>query len=341
MRENPVGGARRTGEATGSSRDLRCRRLFQGPEGRDMRNDGKSERCRNDGSMEEEGFKLLLRLLHRELGLDVFQYKPGYLRRRIGVRMRATGCRDYLQYRNHLRRNPREAEFLVKDLTINVTEFFRDPDVFEALRERVIPEILQCKQGGYSQSVRVWSAGCATGEEPYSVAILFLEKMEELGLDPARLRITATDLDPGALQKAKAGEYGEIKLLPGIEEEKYFTRSGDRRVVREEVKKCIRYMLLDVMKPPPLRHLDLILCRNVLIYFEKEQQVEILKIFNRCLRKGGFLVLGKSEAILGTGESGFESCVRTARIYRKIGPADGLRVRGRPGLPERGKGTAK
>lgn len=264
----------------------------------------------------DPGLDVLLRYLNNQFGLDFRQYKPNYLRRRIGVRMRATGCADYLQYRQFVRQHPEEYARLINDLTINVTEFFRDPEVFEALRSRVIPEIIEYKRKVGSCSLRAWSAGCATGEEPYSLSILFLEAVNKSSRgEPWMLRITATDLDDKAIRAAKEGLYENVKLLPGMDVERYFLREGDGYRVREEVKRPVRFMILDLMRKPPLRHLDLILCRNVLIYFEREKQARILETFAQCLRAGGFLVLGKSEALVGSGGSDFRPYRRKERIY--------------------------
>ena len=271
-----------------------------------------------EGGSDDLGLDMLLRQLRDELGLNLRQYKPNYLRRRIGVRMRAIGCADYLQYRQYIRQDPAESRRLINDLTINVTEFFRDPDVYEAIRKETIPGIMAYKRENRIYSLRAWSAGCATGEEPYSLAILFSSALRLEGSSmPWAVRIAASDLDDQALAKAKAGRYDTVKLLPGMALEDYFVREGEGYAVREEIKRMVRFMLLDIMKQPPMRHLDLILCRNVLIYFEREKQQRILEIFQRCLRPGGFLVLGKSEAIIGAEGTGFIPVRRKERIYRK------------------------
>ncbi len=288
-----------------------------GPTGeRDSFNSKKRQADQTDAR--EAGLDILLRYLQAQAGLDFRQYKPNYLKRRIGVRMRATGCSDYLQYRQFVRQNPGEIGRLINDLTINVTEFFRDVDVYEAIRSKVIPEILEFKRKSGSFSIRAWSAGCATGEEPYSLSILFQEHIRRAGKEePWMLRITATDLDDKAIMAAKEGHYEAVKLLPGMKLGDFFARNGDGYRVTEEVKRPVRFLILDIMRKPPLRHLDLILCRNVLIYFEKDKQEHILRIFHQCLRPGGFLVLGKSEAIVGSKESGFAPYSRKERIYRK------------------------
>jgi chemotaxis protein methyltransferase CheR len=273
-------------------------------------------REKNAGSDLE--LELLLKQLMENIGLNLKQYKPNYLKRRIGVRMRATGSADYLQYRQFIRRDPEEGKRLINDLTINVTEFFRDQEVYEMIKSDVIPDIVRYKIDTHIFSLRAWSAGCATGEEPYSISILFLEALRAVKeRENWNVRITATDLDDKAVAKAKAGIYEGVKALPGIDLEKYFFTGQDSYLVREEVKRPVKFMLLDIVNLPPLRHLDIILCRNVLIYFEKDKQHKILDIFNRCLRKGGFLVLGKSEAIIGAGESGFVPFRRKERIYIK------------------------
>jgi chemotaxis protein methyltransferase CheR len=281
------------------------------PEKQDMQEDPRSS---------DMGLEILLRQLKDEIGLNLKQYKPNYLKRRIGVRMRATGCNDYLQYRQYIKQDSQEGRRLINDLTINVTEFFRDQDVYEVIRKQVIPELIAFKEESRIYSLRAWSAGCATGEEPYSMAILL---MNALGKDmisrPWAVRITATDLDDKALARASEAKYESVKLLPGLILDDYFIREGDKYVVRDEVKRPVRFVLLDIVKQPPLRHLDLILCRNVLIYFEREKQFHILEVFHRCLRPGGFLVLGKSEAIIGATDSGFVPFVRRERVYRKEG----------------------
>jgi chemotaxis protein methyltransferase CheR len=275
----------------------------------------------HSGQFEEEGsdigLDLLLRCLQEEVGLNFKQYKPNYLKRRIGVRMRATGCSDYMQYRQCVKQDPEEGGKLINDLTINVTEFFRDTEAYEAIRNQVIPEIINLKNETGILSIRAWSAGCATGEEPYSIAMLLLDAVGREKKRDWMLRITASDLDDKAIDKAKAGTYEEAKILPGMTLDNYFIKTRGQYAVREEVKRPVHFTILDLMKPPPLRHLDLILCRNVLIYFEKSKQQRILWIFNECLRKGGFLVLGKSEAIMNAPESGFVPFNRKERIYCK------------------------
>jgi len=179
--------------------------------GSDLRN------ARGATASSEAGLDMLLRQLQEDIGLNLKQYKPNYLKRRIGVRMRATGCDDYLQYHQYVKHDRDEGKRLINDLTINVTEFFRDRDVFAAIRKEVIPRIIQYKRESGSYSLRAWSAGCATGEEPYSLSMLFLEALaREKEKNSWSLRITATDLDDKALEKARAGSYESVHLPPGL-----------------------------------------------------------------------------------------------------------------------------
>lgn len=271
-------------------------------------------------SMEPNGldFELLVRYLQQARGLDLNQYKPNYLRRRIGVRMRARGCPDYRSYLQVLRQQPDEFSLLINDLTINVTEFFRDEDVFEELRKEVIPILIKERRETGILSLRMWSAGCATGEEPYSLAILVHETLShEAQRRDWNVRILASDLDEGALARARRALYERVKLLEGMKLDDYFVKTGDSYQVKEEIARMVKFVRHDVAFPPPLRHFDLILCRNVLIYFEKERQRKILERFCEVLRKGGMLVLGKSEAILFGEGLPLVPYQRRLRIYRR------------------------
>jgi len=298
----------------------------------------------------EQELQVLLKYIFEHRGLDCRQYKPNYLKRRISVRMRATSTSRYLDYLQRLKRDPEEYRHLLDDLTINVTEFFRDPDVYQAIQKTVLPEIVEYKRAKRSNTIRIWSAGCATGEEPYSVSMLVLDYLSRL---PDRdfwvVRITATDLDESSLHTARRGYYPAVNVLPGMQAERYFRREGEGWRVSGEVAHAVKFHRADLMNMPPLRFMDMVLCRNVLIYFEREMQKKLLELFHACLRRDGFLVLGKSEAIMGTSGTGFEPVLRRERVYRKleagagsaekekekgaVGAARGLRERGGPGPP--------
>jgi chemotaxis protein methyltransferase CheR len=276
-------------------------------------------------------FSLLLKYINDARGLDCKQYKPNYLKRRISVRMRARSTPRYLDYMQLLKQDPEEYRQLLNDLTINVTEFFRDPDVYQAIRDKLLPDILEYKRGKRSNTIRIWSAGCATGEEPYSLAMLawdcFSRQKEK---DYWVARITATDLDDKSLHTAKRGRYPVINVLPGSQPERYFEREGEEWRVRNDILHMVKFYKADLMGRPTHRFMDMVVCRNVLIYFEKEMQKKLLLSFHQALRRDGFLVLGKSEAIVGTVGTQFEPYLRRERIYRKLEDPDGP-VEGREG----------
>ncbi len=264
-------------------------------------------------------FNRLLRFIFENRGLDCKQYKPNYLKRRVSVRMRARETPRYSDYLQLLRKDPEEYRSLLNDLTINVTEFFRDPDVYQALREKVLPEILEYKRAKRSNAIRIWSAGCATGEEPYSLAMLVHEYISrQKDSDSWMARITATDLDENSLQTARRGYYPVVNVLPGDRLDRYFAVEGDGWQVRNEILHMVKFYRADLMHRPSQRYMDIIVCRNVLIYFEKEMQKKLLQFFHQSLRRDGFLVLGKSEAIVGTVGAQFEPYLRRERVYRKL-----------------------
>ncbi len=254
----------------------------------------------------------------RERGLDCSQYKDSFLLRRLQMRMRATGSEDYLAYMNFLRHHPEEYGELVNELTINVTEFFRDPDTWETLKDEVAPEILAAKQARGLTNIRAWSAGCATGEEPYSLAICFLEaKRARKDFDGLNVKIYATDLDRESLVRARRGHYAKVSMLPGVDAQTYFRHGDDGFIVREELKQAVKFEEADIMAPPRRRYLDLIVCRNLLIYFNKQCQARILRVFHESLRAGGYLVVGRSEVLLSSFAQQFAPAYRRERIYRK------------------------
>ncbi|WP_237058796.1 chemotaxis protein CheB [Loktanella sp. M215] len=266
------------------------------------------------------------RHLRNRTGHDFSEYKPGTLLRRIAVRMSILGLAKSADYLHHLINDPQEAEKLFSSILINVTSFFRDDDVFDALRESIIPDLVSSVGAG--GDLRVWVAGCSTGEEAYSLAIILSEAMERQNIWP-RVSIFATDIDEDALRTARRGEYGDeiAGRMPSATLQRYFRARATGFVVTDAIRNMVRFSNQSLIKDPPFSQLDLICCRNVLIYFEKPLQTSVINSFHYGLREGGTLVLGNSEAI-NKGDALFDEISRHLRIFtRRPGPAARLDLR--------------
>lgn len=268
-----------------------------------------------------EGFATLIAKIASDSGFRCASYKERCLRRRIAVRMRARGVHTYDDYGRLLDGDACEYERLVDALTINVTKLYRNPETWAALAHDVVPALWAPD----APALRVWSAGCASGEEPYSLAILFAEHARALGgseCDAARLarvRVVGSDIDRRSLDAAVAGCYAEAAFaeMPAALRERYFDAGWPARV-RPAVRELVAFERRDLLhEPPPHEALHLIVCRNVLIYFDRDTQERILRTFHAALAPGGFLVLGKVETLLGDSRRGFEPVVPRERIFRR------------------------
>jgi chemotaxis methyl-accepting protein methylase len=261
----------------------------------------------------------LIAQIERERGVDLSQYRASYVGRRLGTRLRALGLSTYREYSVHLTAQPTEYARLLDALTVNVTDFFRDPPVWDVLRGEVIPEILARKAASGHHAVRAWSAGCATGEEPYSIVMSFLAAK---GPKPEKLLLSviATDLDPIALKTAERAEYdiAKIEHIPTAERLRYVSAEQSHFKVNAEVTDKVRFRTLDLFADEPPLALDLILCRNVFIYFTHEQQDRVNGVFHRALARGGYLVLGRTEKMGAGLTKHFEPVSGRERVYRKI-----------------------
>ena len=260
----------------------------------------------------------LLRRIHEQRGLDMSRYRPQYVERRVATRLRALGLHSYRQYGDYIGRHPEEFDRLIDTLTINVTEFFRDTVVYDLVAREVLPSLVSEKLAVRQRMIRVWSAGCATGEEPYSVAMALLEA---LGGDAHRMKISilATDLDETALAKARAATYplDRLKNIPKPLQVKYLDIDADTFHIRPEVTRLVKFRKLNLFSDKPLSVVDLILCRNVFIYFNREQQELALESFWSALVRGGHLVLGRSEKMSTAMARKFELVSGRERVYRK------------------------
>ncbi len=239
-------------------------------------------------------------------------YKQTTLLRRIERRIVVTHNRNLQEYVKYLSNNPDEARLLAKEVLIGVTGFFRDADYFEVLKDRVIRSLV--KESSSSDQIRVWVAGCSTGEEAYSIAILFAEVLEELGIR-REVKIFATDLDADAITAAGRGIYGDniIEDVSVPRLSKYFSRKGNHYIISHEIRKMIVFAQHNVFQDPPFGKLDLISCRNLLIYFQNILQRNLFAIFHMALNNHGYLFLGRSESVID-----YDDIFRTVCSNEKI-----------------------
>ena len=263
----------------------------------------------------------IIALLRDKTGHDFSAYKQATLQRRLEHRMNAVRIGTRASYLKLLREKPAEAESLRKDLLIGVTQFFRGRPAFEFLSNEIIPDLVNQQKD--QRAIRIWCPGCSSGEEPYSLAMLFLEAFEELKR-PARLQIFASDINAGAVAFARDGLYPktiEADVAPDRLAQ-FFTKEDNHYRVAHELRDCVVFTVHDILADAPFSNIDLVCCRNLLIYLQPEAQHKILSFFHFALRDGGVLFLGPSETV-GSGER-FESISKKHRIYRHVG-------RSRPG----------
>jgi len=264
----------------------------------------------------------ILNEIRQARNLDFTQYRKKLLARRVMVRVRKTRHENFKEYLTYLKAHPREIDFLMDVMTINVTEFFRDENVFGIIEKKVIPDLFSGKEQTNSKRVHIWSCGCASGEEAYSVLMLIAEYVKS-GLADYKLKIYGTDIDARALAKAKEGVYEAVQFGKLSEARietvnKYFYDTGNSRYwVREEWPAYMNFHYHDIVADVPLEPMDIILCRNMLIYFDRELQNQVMSGFYKSLNKGGFLILGNVESLSGDLRDEFIEYDRSARIYLK------------------------
>lgn len=247
-------------------------------------------------------------------GFDGHQYKPNYIKRRVAVRMRATGTQSYQEYLAALQSRPQEPSQLLDRLTIHVTEFFRDPNVYQAVKTRIFPEIL----AGEERKIKVWCAGCSTGEEPYSVAMMLKEwTFSQPGLT---FEIFATDVDLASVRTAEKGEYPveAVKKLSKIQATRWFYLEGPRARVVSDLKRHVHFRVHDLISDwtREFSGFHLIFCRNLLIYLNASQQQIIYEHFAGALAPEGYLILGLTETLMGASRKYFRCVDIRHRIYR-------------------------
>jgi two-component system CheB/CheR fusion protein len=256
--------------------------------------------------------------LHERFGKDFSSYRLSCLERRLALRISTLGLRGPDEYLDYLNDNPDEIERLLDTVTIHVTEFFRDREVYDSLARDILPRIVARRLGAPSKVMRAWSAGCSTGEEAYSVAITLLRYVEMAGIDLG-VEVFGTDVSRLACRTARRGVYPgkRIEDVPPIVKDRYFEPAGDEFRVTADVRRVVKFAVHDLFASPPYSLLDLIVCRNVLIHFDHAVRDDILAKFHAALDDGSILILGKSEAVMGRAADLFTLVDPRNKMYRK------------------------
>jgi chemotaxis protein methyltransferase CheR len=266
-------------------------------------------------SPESESFDQLLEYVESELGFATSYYDDSYLDRRISSRMRRTDTEEYGAYLALLRKDDSEQDALLDAFSVNVTSFFRNPEVWEEMRS-----VLRTLSAEHDR-VRLWSAACSDGREPYSLSMLALDDPE---VDETAVEITATDIDEEILAAARQGVYQSTRttdideqLAPLDEYERYVERDDDQFAVTDPVKDLVSFERHDLINGDPKSDFDLVVCRNLFIYIDAEHKLPILETVSKSLSETGYLVIGKTETLPDQLKPAFDPMARRLRIYRK------------------------
>lgn len=274
----------------------------------------------NKGDVMAENLKDLLDYIKDQRAIDFNAYRPNTIRRRLDLRLSATRMPDYASYHNYIRENPEELDTLMDALTIKVSYFFRNPLVFEALQDIVLPELLDTFK---NDVLRIWCAGCARGEEAYSVAILLKEILDKEAFSP-KVFIIGTDIDKAALEDAKRAVYKTDSLLE-IKKgylDRYFVFEDSLYRLKDEIRSMVTFSYHNVTtlttpKEGIFSDYHLILCRNVLIYFNRDLGERVLSCFSGFLLRNGYLVLGEAETFLPQLTKDYEGILRGTKIFKR------------------------
>ena len=269
----------------------------------------------SDGDAETQGAEALLDYLRQSRAVDFTGYKRSTLLRRINKRIQQVSLGSFADYQDYLEVHPEEFAKLFDTVLINVTSFFRDPEAWDALGREIVPVIVAAK--GHGGPIRIWSAGCASGEEAFTLAMVWAES---LGAEAfrERVKIYATDVDDDALAKGRQATY-DVKQLEPVPDDlrrRYFERSGDRYAFRGDLRRSVIFGRHDLTHDAPISRMDLLVCRNTLIYLNAETQSRILANFHFALNPRGFLFLGKAEMLL-THQNLFHAVDLKHRLFSK------------------------
>ncbi len=270
--------------------------------------------------------EIVLKYLNEKRGFDFSGYRASMIERRAGKRLSASKCKDYDEYLRFIRKHPDELDNLIDVLTINVSRFFRDSLSFEYIAEKILPVIVYEKKNSDDHCLRIWSTGCSMGEEPYSIAILINEIFEKEDFN-LNLNIFATDIDSMALKKAKEAVYSfeSIKDVKYRLLTKYFKTQGESFRLISKIKEMVAFAFYDMLEKKSYApsesiygDFDVVLCRNVLIYFNTEYQDLIFDKLYRALAKHGYLVLGEVERPSMKFQTRFRKVNECCHVYQKM-----------------------
>lgn len=267
----------------------------------------------------EQDYAEIIALLSDQRQLHLDNYKDRCIRRRIAKRLRAVGAVDVAGYLRRLRTDGDELDALLATLSIHVSRFFRNPEMFQLLEQDVLPDLCRRVHAEGRRSLRLWSVGCAAGEEAYSLALL-IDQMPASGLE---VDILGTDVSAPVLIAARHALYDRHRLtdVPPEVLRRYFREESGRFQLIDRIRSMVRYERHNIMAQGPFPPVDLVLCRNVLIYFARAEQARILANFSQALPPYGALVLGRSEVLEREMRTLYRSEYPIERIYRRIGPA--------------------
>jgi chemotaxis protein methyltransferase CheR len=266
---------------------------------------------------DEKEFADLKAIIKKKIGFNCDEYKEAHLKRRLAARLRANKSISYKEYSKILLSDEEETSKLKEGLTVNVTELFRNPETYEAFRFFALPELIKTK--GYNRTIKIWSAGCSNGEEPYSIAIMLVEY---LGTSAKRYKISilGTDIDDDSLAKAKRANY-KLKQVEKMDKrrlDQFFIKNNESYNLAEDLHRMVQFKHHDMISGPAMYGFDIIFCRNVTIYFEQKLQEKLYLKFYDSLNNGGYFVMGKTETLVGPACDLFEPVNLKERIYRKI-----------------------
>ena len=260
-------------------------------------------------------FAAITKILCERRQFDLGQYKDRCIRRRIAKRLRACKVTDFASYLKRLDIDRDELDTLLATISIHVSQFFRNPDTFRILEQKTLPDLCRRARAAGRTELTIWSAGCASGEEPYSLALL----VDDLAVKDLNIRILATDISAPVLDKARSGcfEAARLKEVPSAVLEKYFhAENGHYRLI-EQICDKVEFVRHNIMTANDYPAADLILCRNLLIYFTRPEQERILSRFAAALPEYGALVLGRSETMTGSVRCYYQSEFPVERVYRR------------------------